>query len=182
MSRDDTDDETQSRAERLTDRRSRSRERIGSAPAESDTSTDADDTREESASESQRSAASTQAGQTGQTGQSKQDGHDGDTERSEGSEWSQASDENVKRENVAVYMYLDPELQARLAEVFADVEYHYQKAYSVELEKNRHVYPLVLEHGIETVREMAESPAEVRAALEANPYTETVVSRSDPDT
>ncbi|WP_435079637.1 hypothetical protein [Halococcus sp. AFM35] len=77
----------------------------------------------------------------------------------------------MKRENTALYMYLDPRLHDAVIDVFEDVRYHYRKAYDVELQKNRHVYPLILEHGIEPVREMSESPSEVRDALDANPYT-----------
>ena len=155
MSQDDETDETQSRAERLTDRRSRSRERTRSGSTEDDTG---------------HSGQTGTTGQTGQSTQSNQTGQGTDSDDGEGTEWSQASDKNVKRENQALYMYLDQRLHDAVTDVFEDVKYHYRKAYDVELEKNRHVYPLILEHGIDPVREMADSPAEVRDALDANPY------------
>ena len=160
MSHEDADDDTQSRAERLTDRRSRSRERTRSVSTEAET-----ESRGDSEADGGQTEQTEQDGQVGQTGQ--------DSERGDGeeTEWSQAGDENVKRENTALYMYLDPRLHDAVIDVFEDVRYHYRKAYDVELQKNRHVYPLILEHGIEPVREMSESPAEVRDALDANPYT-----------
>jgi hypothetical protein len=169
MSQEDDSDETESRANRLIDRRGRSRERTRS-DTETETETDTENEND-------------QTGQTGQTGQAEQDGQDqtrdstqsaqsGESESDdEGGVWSETGSENVKRENTALYMYLDQRLHDAVIDVFEDVRYRYRKAYDVELEKNRHVYPLILEHGIEPVREMSESPAEVRDALDANPYT-----------
>ena len=168
---DDSDD-TQSRAERLTDRRSQSRERTRSGSAEDDPSTEKDP---------DQTGQSGQTGTTNQTGQSMlsdQSDQDSGSGEGEDTEWSQAGDENVKRENKALYMYLDPRLHNAAVDVFEDVRYHYRKAYDVELQKNRHVYPLVLEHGIELVREMADSPADVRDALDANPYTPVIPSEA----
>lgn len=165
MSHEDNTDETPSRAERLTDRRSQSRERTRSESTENETTTDTD---------SEQGGQTGQRSQTGQSGQTGQGGQFGQTSSSGGDEdtvWSQTGDENVKHENTALYMYLDQRLHDAVSEIFEDVKYHYRKAYGVELQKNRHVYPLILEHGIEPVREMAESPAEVRDALDANPYT-----------
>jgi hypothetical protein len=167
MSQEEGDsDETESRANRLIDRRGRSRERTRS---DTETETDTENENEDG-----------QTGQTGQTGQDGQ-GQTGESTQSaqsdesksddEGGVWSETGSENVKRENTALYMYLDQRLHDAVVDVFEDVRYHYRKAYDVELQKNRHVYPLILEHGIEPVREMAESPAEVRDALDANPYT-----------
>jgi hypothetical protein len=158
---EDGSDETDSRAERLTDRRERSRERTRSG-TESETENN----------QTGRTGQTAQDGQDNQTGQPIQSAQSGESESDdEGDVWSETGSENVKRENTALYMYLDQRLHDAVIDVFKDVEYHYGKAYDVELEKNRHVYPLILEHGIEPVREMAESPAEVRDALDANPYT-----------
>lgn len=184
---EETDDETLSRAERLTDRRSRSRERISE-------STESEMEDAGTNSQSGQSGESGNTGQTGQTNQTEQTGPSGeggeDGQDGQGGEsgkdgdtgtWAQTGDENVKRENVPVYMYLDPRQRDRLLEVFEDAKYHYRKVYDVELQKNRHVYPLVLEHGIEGVREMVDSPTDVRTALEANPYTPVIPSEVDAD-
>jgi hypothetical protein len=181
VSQEDDTDDTQSRADRLTDRRSRSRERTRSASAESDTSAEEDDNQTGHSGQTGTTGETNQTGQSTQSTQSGQTEQDSNSDDGEDTEWSQAGDENVKRENVALYMYLDPRLHDTVVDVFEDVRYHYRKAYDVELQKNRHVYPLVLEHGIEPVREMAESPAEVRDALDANPYTPVVPSEADAD-
>ena len=163
MSQDDSDD-PQSRADRLIDRRGRTR---SGSPGDNTNS-------EEETTQTGQSGQSEQTDTTGQTGQDGQDGQSeqpSNSDQDEDAEWSQAGDENVKRENKALYMYLDQRLHDTVTDVFEDVKYHYRKAYDVELQKNRHVYPLILEHGIEPVREMSESPAEVRDALDANPYT-----------
>lgn len=163
MSQDDSDD-PQSRADRLIDRRGRTR---SGSPGDNTNS-------EEETTQTGQSGQTEQTDTTGQTGQDGQDGQSeqpSNSDQDEDAEWSQAGDENVKRENKALYMYLDQRLHDTVTDVFEDVKYHYRKAYDVELQKNRHVYPLILEHGIEPVREMSESPAEVRDALDANPYT-----------
>ncbi|GAA0464592.1 hypothetical protein MUK72_19335 (plasmid) [Halococcus dombrowskii] len=181
MSQDDSDD-PQSRADRLIDRRGRTR---SGSPGDN-TNSEEETTQTGQSGQSEQTDTTGQTGQDGQDGQSEQtdttgqtgqDGQDGQSEQpsnsdqDEDAEWSQAGDENVKRENKALYMYLDQRLHDTVTDVFEDVKYHYRKAYDVELQKNRHVYPLILEHGIEPVREMSESPAEVRDALDANPYT-----------
>ena len=183
MSQDDAD-EPQSRADRLTDRRSRSRERVQSRSAEAQ-----DDPGQ--SGQSEQDGQTGQSGQSGQTGQSEQAGQTEQTSQSgqdsdsggdsTPSEWSQASDENVKRENKALYMYLDERLHESVLDIFEDVKYHYRKAYDIELQKNRHVYPLILEYGMESVREMADSPSEIRDALDANPFTPVVPVDGDSD-
>ena len=167
MSQDDSN-ETQSRADRLIDRRERSEERTRSGSTESSTDSEEENIQTGQPGQTSQNESTGTTGQTGQDGQPEQSSNSG---RDEDTKWSQAGDENVKRENTALYMYLDQHLHDAVSEVFEDVKYHYRKAYDVELQKNRHVYPLILEHGIETVREMAESPTEVRDALDANPYT-----------
>lgn len=166
---DDGSNEAEGRAERLIDRRGRSRNRI-----RSETETETNDGKTETDTEDNQTGQTGQTGQDGQAGQTKQTEQSGQSSESgndEGNEWSQTSDENVKRENTALYMYIDERQRDAVIDVFEDVRYHYRKAYDVELEKNRHVYPLILEHGIESIREMAESPAEVRDALDANSFT-----------
>jgi hypothetical protein len=55
----------------------------------------------------------------------------------------------VKEEQVGTYIYL-PEWQSHdLSEFVEDAQYHYKKAYDIKLEKNRHLYPLVVQHGLE---------------------------------
>lgn len=156
-----TESETESRAERLTNRRERSRERTR-PDAENGTDTDTENNQTGQGGQTGQIDQTKQAGQSGQSSESDDDGGDG---------WSETSDENVKRENVALYMYIDERQHDAITDVFEDVRYHYRKAYDVELEKNRHVYPLILEHGLEAIREIADSPAEVRDALDANSYT-----------
>lgn len=163
MSQDDSDD-PQSRADRLIDRRGRTR---SGSPGDN-TNSEEETTQTGQSGQTEQTDTTGQTGQDGQDGQSEQPSNSG---QDEDAEWSQAGDENVKRENKALYMYLDQRLHDTVTDVFEDVKYHYRKAYDVELQKNRHVYPLILEHGIEPVREMSESPAEVRDALDANPYT-----------
>jgi hypothetical protein len=163
VSQDDSDD-PQSRADRLIDRRGRTR---SGSPGDN-TNSEEETTQTGQPGQTEQTDTTGQTGQDGQDGQSEQPSNSG---QDEDAEWSQAGDENVKRENKALYMYLDQRLHDTVTDVFEDVKYHYRKAYDVELQKNRHVYPLILEHGIEPVREMSESPAEVRDALDANPYT-----------
>ena len=178
MSQDESEDETQSRAERLTDRRSRSRERTLSQTTENDTDTSESDNQ---TGQRGQTAQTKQTGEAGQPKQNDQTEQSGDSEEDERAEWSQTGDENVKRENKPLYMYLDQRLRDTVEDLFEDVRYYYRKSYDVELQKNRHVYPLVLEHGIGPIREMADSPADVRNALEANPYTPVIPAEVDAD-
>jgi hypothetical protein len=173
---EDDADETTSRAERLTDRRSRSRERTRSASTESEATAERDNERSEQSGQTGQTEQASETGQSNQTGQPGQSEQASSSGGDEDAEWSQAGDKNVKHENSALYMYLDQRLHDAVSDVFEDVKYHYRKAYDVELQKNRHVYPLILEHGIEPVREMADSPTELRGALDANPYTPVVPS------
>jgi hypothetical protein len=58
---------------------------------------------------------------------------------------------SVKDEQVGTYIYL-PEWQRDDLRDFADdAQYHYRKEHGVELEKNRHVYPLVVQYGLDAL-------------------------------
>lgn len=74
--------------------------------------------------------------------------------------------ESVKEQQKGVYMYL-PESQAeRLAETIEEVQFFYKREYGEELEKNRHLYPLIVECGLDTVTDVADDPEEIHTLLE----------------
>jgi len=67
----------------------------------------------------------------------------------EKSETSEEEKTSVKDERVGTYIYI-PESQRDDLRDFAKVaQFHYDQEYDVELEKNRHLYPLVVQYGLD---------------------------------
>jgi len=59
------------------------------------------------------------------------------------------SDEgSVKDEQVGTYMYLRPSQKRELDKLYKLLSAEYEYEYDEDFEKNRHFYPLVIEHGI----------------------------------
>jgi len=62
-------------------------------------------------------------------------------------------DESVKDDRVGTYMYLSED-QAEAVSMESDrLRYEVKQAGGGELEKNRHLYPLLIQHGLETLQE-----------------------------
>jgi hypothetical protein len=59
------------------------------------------------------------------------------------------SDEgSVKEEQVGTYMYLRPSQKRELDKLYKLLSAEYEYEFDEDFEKNRHFYPLVIEHGI----------------------------------
>lgn len=70
---------------------------------------------------------------------------------------------SVKDEQIGTYMYLPETVAEELAYQFKLNSAEFERATSTEFEKNRHWYPLVISLGLEQVEEM--DPDEMQAAL-----------------
>lgn len=114
----------QDRAERLRERRNRTRERPRGT--EGDEQAETDET----------------ADQAEQTQPSKP---------SERSEPSKPDKESVKDEQVGTYMYLPEDQADELTYQFDRLKAEYRRETGEELQKNRHFYPLVVQHGLESL-------------------------------
>jgi hypothetical protein len=54
----------------------------------------------------------------------------------------------VKEEQVGTYMYLRPSQKRELDKLYKLLSAEYEYEFDEDFEKNRHFYPLVIEHGI----------------------------------
>ena len=71
---------------------------------------------------------------------------------------------SVKDERVGTYMYL-PEAQKReLERVYGTLKVQYEYEFDEEIEKNRHFFPAVVRHGLETLDGM--DATELRALVD----------------
>ena len=57
------------------------------------------------------------------------------------------SESSVKDERIGTYMYLPESQQKDLSRLYNVLKAEYEYEYDVEFEKNRHFYPLIIEHG-----------------------------------
>lgn len=55
---------------------------------------------------------------------------------------------SVKEEQVGTYMYLRPSQKRELDKLYKLLSAEYEYEFDEDFEKNRHFYPLVIEHGI----------------------------------
>lgn len=70
---------------------------------------------------------------------------------SESSERSEQESSSVKEERIGTYMYLPESQQSELSRLYNVLKAEYEYEYDAEFEKNRHFYPLVIEHGIDSL-------------------------------
>jgi hypothetical protein len=71
--------------------------------------------------------------------------------RSKLDETDEPSESSVKDERVGTYMYLPESQQRELSRLYNVLKAEYEYEYDTEFEKNRHFYPLVIEHGIDSL-------------------------------
>jgi len=84
---------------------------------------------------------------------------------SEGAEKSAGGDgSSVKEEQIGTYMYLPESQTKELRRHYNILKAEYEFKYDEEFEKNRHFYPLVIRHGLDSLEEL--DAAEIRNRLE----------------
>ena len=94
-------------------------------------------------------------------------GNEADGEESEDESGEQSQTTSVKKERTGTYMYL-PESQTKdLRRLYNVLKAEYEFKYDEEFEKNRHFYPLVIQHGLESLDGLDAS--EIRERLESLP-------------
>jgi hypothetical protein len=71
---------------------------------------------------------------------------------------------SVKEEQVGTYMYLPESQTKELRRHYNILKAEYEFKYDEEFEKNRHFYPLVIRHGLDSLEELDAS--EIRDRLE----------------
>lgn len=126
------EDDNLDRAERLGQRRSSRKRREGQGNDEDESATAEDDTAESMSQQPQSSGTS----ETAQTSQTKQTSQSPLTERTHST------------------FYLRDDLQAKLRQVRKQLELDVDLEYGIELEKNRHIRPLMLYLGAKQLEDM----------------------------
>ncbi|MFC5973848.1 hypothetical protein ACFPYI_21200 [Halomarina salina] len=150
------------RASRLRSRRGKARERAEAQQSE------AEERERESGGESvDESASATEPADAGATDAAT----DETTETSgderdarDANEDEDAGDGSVKEERVGTYMYLPESQKRELQRVYGTLKVQYEYEYDEEFEKNRHFFPAVVRHGLETLDGM--DAADVRAVVD----------------
>ncbi|MEF8812858.1 MAG: hypothetical protein V5A55_03455 [Halovenus sp.] len=71
---------------------------------------------------------------------------------------------SVKEEQIGTYMYLPESQTKELRRHYNILKAEYEFKYDEEFEKNRHFYPLVIRHGLDSLEEL--DAAEIRNRLE----------------
>ncbi len=61
--------------------------------------------------------------------------------------------ESVKDERTGTYMYLPDDQKQQLSYQFKRLSAEYEREFGEEFEKNRHFYPLVISHGLDSLDE-----------------------------
>jgi hypothetical protein len=107
-----------------------------------------------------RNAAKDKAAETAETAEpdepsepSKPPEHDESDESDETDEPDETDNDSVKDENVGVYMYLPEEQKNEVSYQFDRLKAEYKRETGEELEKNRHFYPLLITHGLDSLED-----------------------------
>ena len=135
----DGDQESDNRSERLRQTRKRVRGRAERSSA--------DDQPDESSEPSNSSKPSKQSQR------SEQPERDEVSQSSETGESDESDDEraSVKEEQVGTYMYLPESQKREMERVFNLLKAEYEYEFDTNLEKNRHLYPLVVKYGLDSL-------------------------------
>jgi hypothetical protein len=135
---------TDNRSERLRRRRKQSTARTNNQESTDDDS---------SSKPSKQDELSEPSGSTGSD-----DAETGGTASSDGDDLS------IKEEQIGTYMYLPESQTKELRRQYNILKAEYEFKYDEEFEKNRHFYPLVVQHGLESLEKMDAS--DIRTYLE----------------
>lgn len=84
---------------------------------------------------------------------------------SKSSELSETSNQSVKEQRVGTYMYLPENQQQKLSRLYNLLKAEYEFEFESKFEKNRHFYPLVIEHGIQGLDGL--DPSELKESLDS---------------
>lgn len=127
MSRDD------SRANRLRERRRQSSDR-----------TSADSAEQSDPSKPDEPEGTDDAPETSEAAEQDEAAEQADADES-------ADESSVKDEQIGTYMYLPENQHRRLNHVYNRLKADYEFEFDEDFEKNRHFFPLVVEHGLDTL-------------------------------
>lgn len=89
------------------------------------------------------------------------------SQRSQPSESPEASQQPVKEAYDGMYIYIPPEQKARISPLYKQMSAAFEVEFGDELEKNRHFYPLLVEHGLAGLEEFRDDPEQIRESLES---------------
>jgi|APHM01.1.fsa_nt_gi hypothetical protein len=78
---------------------------------------------------------------------------------------SKPSKPSVKEEQTPVYMYLPESQEREIKRLYSVLKAKYEYEYDQDFEKNRHFYPLLVQHGLDSLDNL--DAAEIRDRLEA---------------
>lgn len=149
---------SEDRASRLRNRRNRAKDRAtgDDAAAEGDESTESSEPAEvdESGEPSKPNEPGKPDDPSDSVGRDETDDPVGTSDHAETDETADASDEtSVKDEQVGTYMYLPHAQKKELERTYSLLKAEYEFEYDEEFEKNRHFFPLVVRHGLDTLAE-----------------------------
>lgn len=118
-------------------------------------------------SESTSESDSTNSDESSRSGNQSRDGN---TENNDSDQEKPSQDKNtnsVKQNQTGTYMYLPNSQVKDLSRVYNVLKAQYEYEYDDTFEKNRHFYPLVIRHGLDSLDEL--DPSEVRDRLDELP-------------
>jgi hypothetical protein len=100
-----------------------------------------------------RNAAKDKAAETAEAHKPDKPSEPSEQDESDETSEPDETDENdsVKDENVGVYMYLPEEQKNEVSYQFDRLKAEYKRETGEELEKNRHFYPLLITHGLDSL-------------------------------
>lgn len=102
-----------------------------------------------------RNAAKDKATETAETDEQdkpSEPSEQGESDKTDESDETEDS-ESVKDEHVGVYMYVPEEQKDEVSYQFDRLKAEYKRETGDELEKNRHFYPLLITHGLDSLED-----------------------------
>lgn len=158
------------RSERL--RQTRNRAKQKAKPSETEEQSETEETSEpskpsetgktEETNQPSETAESVGNDETSEPDESQEDDEYPDGEKDDGEE---QDDPSVKDERSGTYMYLPEDQKQELGLTFKVLSAEYEREFGDDLEKNRHFYPLIIQHGLEGLDSL--DAQEVRDCLES---------------
>lgn len=98
-----------------------------------------------------KAAESVETGQPSKTDKQSKTVEQSETEQTDETEGSEDETESVKDEHVGVMMYLPESQRDEVSYQFDRLKAEYKRETGEELEKNRHFYPLIVKHGLDSL-------------------------------
>jgi hypothetical protein len=78
------------------------------------------------------------------------------------SETDKTDEQTVKDEHIGTYMYLPRQQKKEVGRLYNVLKAEYEYEYDTEFEKNRHFYPLLIQHGLDGLERLEASEIQDR--------------------